>query len=101
VSKIFEALRKTEGGAANIAMSVLGEEPFPIAEPMVTPPQDAIEAEAPTHVPPPGQATPVSETRVEAIRIAAASPLLPFDGSDAGAAEQYKIMRTKLFHHPE
>jgi capsular exopolysaccharide synthesis family protein len=26
---------------------------------------------------------------------------LPFDGSDAGAAEQYKIMRTKLFHHPE
>ena len=101
MSKIFEALRKTEGGAANIAMSVLGEEPFPIAEPMVTPPQDAIEAEAPTHVPPPGQATPVSETRVEAIRIAAASPLLPFDGSDAGAAEQYKIMRTKLFHHPE
>lgn len=101
MSKIFEALRKTEGGAADIAMSVLGEETFPIAEPMVTPPQGAIEAEAPTQVHPPGQATPVSETRVEAIRIAANSPLLPFDGSDARAAEQYKIMRTKLCHHPE
>ena len=34
------------------------------------------------------------------IRLASGAPILPFDGSDPRAAEQYKIIRTKILHHP-
>jgi protein-tyrosine kinase len=120
VSKIFEALQKTESGAAEIALSLLGEDTFP-AEPAaatpetVTLPQEAQRQEVPqyeapqyettqaqhvTEVPPTAP-TPVSQMRVESVHLAEGSPLLPFDGSDPGAAEQYKMMRTKLRHHPD
>jgi capsular exopolysaccharide synthesis family protein len=34
------------------------------------------------------------------VRLANGSPVLPFDGSEPRAAEQYKIVRTKILHHP-
>jgi capsular exopolysaccharide synthesis family protein len=33
------------------------------------------------------------------IRLAAGAPVLPFDGADRRAAEQYKIIRTRILHH--
>ena len=100
MSKLFEALRKTEGAVAEIAMSVLGEQVALIPE---APPADQ-----PAKVEHPPLETPVFEKRTEArtgmriepIRITPNSPMLPFDGSDPRAAEQYKIIRTKIRHHP-
>ena len=93
MSKIFEALRKTEGAVAEVAMSVLGDQVAVVPEaPAADQPRKT------EHVP---LATPKIEMRAEAIRIAPDSPMLPFDGSDARAAEQYRIIRTKLRHHPE
>jgi capsular exopolysaccharide synthesis family protein len=92
VSKIFEALRKSESAAAEAVMSVLGEPPA-IA------PRAAV-AEQPRKAEPAAVETPKIELRAEEIRIAPNSPILPFDGSDTRAAEQYRIIRTKLRHHP-
>ena len=102
MSKIFEALRKTEGAVAEVAMSVLGEEGpvasiaegAPLAE--ETPAAHPVKEIPRSH---PGMHP--SETRQEAVRIPPHSPMLPFDGSDARAAEQYRIIRTKIRHHPE
>lgn len=93
MSKIFDALRKTEGAVADVAMTVLGD---PALIPPVAPVMDE-----PRETPPPIPTVPKPETRAEAIRIPAHSPMLPFDGSDVRAAEQYRIIRTKLRHHPE
>lgn len=41
----------------------------------------------------------VETLRSVKIRLAEGAPLLPFDGSDPRAAEQYKIARTKILHH--
>jgi capsular exopolysaccharide synthesis family protein len=41
----------------------------------------------------------VETLRSVKIRLADGVPLLPFDGSDPRAAEQYKIARTKILHH--
>ena len=74
-------------------MSVLGDQVAVVPEaPAADQPRKT------EHVP---LATPKIEMRAEAIRIAPDSPMLPFDGSDARAAEQYRIIRTKLRHHPE
>ena len=41
----------------------------------------------------------VDTLRSVKIRLGHGVPLLPFDGSDPRAAEQYKIARTKILHH--
>jgi len=92
LSKIFEALRRTESAAAEAAMSVLGE-PAAVAS-------RAPVVEQPRMVETAVLETPKIELRAEEIRIAPNSPMLPFDGSDARAAEQYRIIRTKIRHHP-
>jgi capsular exopolysaccharide synthesis family protein len=93
VSKRFEALRKTNGAAAEAAMLVLGEQ-VPVQ--VEAPPADQSK-----RIEPAPTGTAKIELRAEAIRIAGNSPILPFDGSDSRAAEQYRIIRTKLRHHPE
>jgi receptor protein-tyrosine kinase len=39
--------------------------------------------------------------RVVRLRIASSSPIFPFDTEQHEAAEQYRIIRTKLLHHPQ
>jgi capsular exopolysaccharide synthesis family protein len=92
VSKIFEALRKSESATAEAILSVLGEPPA-IA------PRAAV-AEQARKAEPAAVDAPKIELRAEEIRIAPNSPMLPFDGSDTRAAEQYRIIRTKIRHHP-
>lgn len=101
MSKIFEALRKTEGDLAEVAKTVLADETkagtMPTAyqqvlnESVTTPPED-----------PPTRLSENSkhEVRSERIELAPESPMLPFDGSDDQAAEQYRIIRTKIQHCP-
>jgi capsular exopolysaccharide synthesis family protein len=42
----------------------------------------------------------VAQVQTCRIRPMGGAPVLPFDGSDSCAAEQYKIIRTKILHHP-
>jgi capsular exopolysaccharide synthesis family protein len=41
---------------------------------------------------------PVIATREVRVRVSADSPLLPFDGADEAAAEQYRMIRTRIVH---
>jgi len=56
-------------------------------------------AEEPIHVAPPLSLAPESY-RVLRLRASALSPVFPFDKARHPAAEQYRIIRTKLLHHP-
>jgi protein-tyrosine kinase len=100
VSKIFEALRKTEGGWVDAANAVLADEVI------LTPAAAHTNEESVCIANPmeaPGGTQPGStkcEVRVESIQLEPGSPLLPFDGTDTQAAEQYRIIRTKIHHHP-
>lgn len=97
MSKIFEALRKTEGETAEIAMSVVG------ADDGVSTTTDAELVSEASETANPAAAG--SETRTcpvtQSIPIQPGSPMLPFHGSGERAAEQYRIIRNKILHHPE
>lgn len=97
MSKMFEALRKTESGVADVAIPVL-EDRTPLT-PEPAEPQDPITKESAVHRQ--DAPLPESEARAETIHIAPSSPMFPFDGADPRAAEQYRIIRTKIRHHPE
>jgi protein-tyrosine kinase len=99
VSKIFEALRKTEGESADVAKAVLAE-----GTPAV--PGVVLNGVAASLGEP---ATESSESRVNradgvrsiTIDLLPGSPILPFDGRGDRSAEQYRIIRTKISHHPK
>ena len=94
MSKIFEALQKTEGNLASTAKTVLGDA---IALPMHQEPRESE---------PRDQAHPLTserssdKIRVATIHLPQRFPLLPFDGSNARAEEQYRIIRTRISHAP-
>ncbi len=44
---------------------------------------------------------PQPPARVDRLRVSALSPLFPFDDVHYAAAEQYRIIRTKILHHPK
>lgn len=97
MSKIFEAIRKTEGELAAVASRTLGSAGTAVAShpmPRVASRPSAI-AESLIE-----EADAAAEIRMEAVHVAADSPLLPFDGLSPRAAEQYKIIRTKIMHYP-
>lgn len=93
MSKIFEVLRKR---------NVLADEP----DEHSTPAQDRLrptpvsgEAESlATPLPPPLPEDPAASV---SLRVSAFSPVFPFSGkTHAAAMEQYRIIRTKILHHP-
>lgn len=100
MSRIFEALRRTESEVASMAMSVLDGDVS--AGPA---PEERIEDDVTTNEAKEiHQMFPIAskaEAPAEAVRVVTGSPVLPFDGTDDGAAEQYRIIRTKIHHHPE
>lgn len=95
MSKIFEALRKTEGELAEVAKAVLAEG---------TPAAPAGPNNASASVSQPAPDSPEIQLddnqTVRSVTIGAHSPMLPFDGSNGEAEEQYRIIRTKINHHP-
>jgi len=123
MSKIFEALKKTGGEVAEVALPLVsGNEPQlggadvvenilretdaagkpAMASPLFRDPplvtvDIAPDPEAAAHIN--GAAT-VSGMRTVSIQLSADSPVLPFDSEHQRAGEQYRMARTKLIHHP-
>src|SRR5579872_5445394 len=124
MSKIFEALQKTSGEVADVALplvtpvkgdstagSALVEEILRDTAPMAAeiaavtagrfaaetaaPPVAASEPEAS------GPASPPHERRtgMVSLRLSADSPVLPFDSEHTRAGEQYRVARTRILQH--
>jgi capsular exopolysaccharide synthesis family protein len=93
VSKIFEALQKTEKAIANLEMPIQGPKNGPAAA----------EAPPPAEVPAEVLEQPARASRVRTLPICLpeSSPLLPFDGVYPAAGEQYRILRTNLLRYPK
>jgi capsular exopolysaccharide synthesis family protein len=98
VSKIFEALRKTEGELAEVAKAVLAEGALAVSA--VGPNGASTSLSQPATDSPEIQEDHSEKVRSVTIELAPGSPILPFDSSDHHAAEQYRIIRTKINHHP-
>lgn len=105
MSKVFEALQKTaEGDASSIILASLGDSaaetaPETAAQPAETAPGEPPEPELPS-ARGTGAENIADAVRTLTLQIPFASPLLPFDGAHSHAAEQYRIIRTKLVQHP-
>jgi protein-tyrosine kinase len=97
MSKIFEAVNK---GRDDLADSI---------RPLILPAPEQLKSEAPVEAvpvnPSEGPMAPAKELlpaqiRRLPLRLAAPSPLFPFDADCWQASEQYRILRAKLGHHP-
>lgn len=96
MSKFFEAVNKLEPQLADPS----------IAPPMQTrragaPPQAASPVRKPQAPTLPPRLAALDGIPAVNVSLPANSPLLPFDGSHEAAAERYRIIRTKLLHHPQ
>lgn len=100
MSRMFDAVLRGKGDVSETMRSVLGDSPsdmIPPAEPVVT---------AIPYAPPP--LPPVQDApseigfgvRTLPLMVASRSPLLIFDQSHCDAAEQYRLVRTRLLQHP-
>lgn len=97
MSKIFEALRKTESELAEVAKAVLAE--GMLATPVVDPDSAGASPVQPAADLPEIEHDSDETVRSASIAMVPGSALLPFD-TDHQAAEQYRIIRTKINHHP-
>jgi capsular exopolysaccharide synthesis family protein len=97
MSKIFDALRKTD----LLESADLPEQLFlsragkPEAVQMPEPSDPAIAvtlAASPTETP--------QSVRTATLKISVVDPIFPLDDAQPGAAEQYRIIRTKILQHP-
>lgn len=98
MSKMFEALRRTEGNLAEVAKAVLAEETPAVPTGCAT---DARSTFCDS-VPHPSQVQLDHSDRIRSVtlNLPVGSPVLPFHGGADRAAEQYRIIRTKISHHP-
>jgi protein-tyrosine kinase len=105
MSKIFDALSKTDLlDSADLAEPLLASRaaewtsPKPEAAPM---PEPSAPAAAVALAAPPVEAPVAPETvRTVPLKISAVDPIFPLDDAQPGAAEQYRIIRTKILQHP-
>lgn len=100
MSKIFEALRKTESKIGQLAMPDLTAELAELSVSDVKAAEEDLHS-VPTLSGPTGDQKVCGEIsiRSQRIRLLAGCPIL-FDGINPQAAEQYRIIRTKIHHHP-
>lgn len=113
MSRIFEALKKTEGELAEFALPVVAED-MRTADPQVscerTPLGESVPVQAQPDAPriggqeggaragvPAGKFDPL---RTLPVRIPADAPILPFQPGHSHEGEQYRIARTKIIQHP-
>ena len=112
MSNIFDALNKGGGEMAEIILPLMDaqNEPAPRTDeprsPVVVGPPLLVSAHKRPDVLPVVSSPPASEllperVRTLSLRIAAPSPLLPFEDSHWQASEQYRILRTKISQHPK
>jgi protein-tyrosine kinase len=100
MSKIFEALKYSEGEAAEAVFPGVGDasenvpKPAPSPAPFAAVPAPAAPVPAAKATPPP------PEFRVMRLQVLESSPVLPFDDTNMRASEQYRIIRTRIIQHP-
>lgn len=68
-------------------------------------PADRLPMDAPPHIgqsspPPPPEPPERAPHRIEKLWLPAGAPVVPFDGSSSYASEQYRLVRTRILHHP-
>jgi capsular exopolysaccharide synthesis family protein len=105
VSKLLDMLRKSKGEIAD-AVAPLFEGEVPLT--LDAPPRpkgegsssSADEGAATRTGSAPVDAPSLAQIRTMSLRVPAPSPLLPFDNSQAGPSEQYRMLRTRIGHHP-
>ena len=95
MSRIFDSLRKAGGKAADVALPLIDKSeavksPAPGNDDSVERPGAAAEGALAPAVP---------QIRVVSARPLPNLPILPFDGTHPPAAEQYRIIRTKVVQH--
>src|SRR5579863_2249138 len=98
MSKIFEALRKTESELADVAKAVLSEGTAAGTAGALGG-ASAYSSDSATDSPE-IQSGQNQNIRSVTINLESGSPILPFNGRGDRAAEQYRIIRTKISHHP-
>jgi receptor protein-tyrosine kinase len=101
VSKLFDIMSGTAGEIPDLVRPLFGvqsERPAPAGKESKEGPADPAPACAQVE---PGQAAAPLHAKVRTVklRVAAPSPLLPFDSSQWRASEQYRILRTKIVQH--
>jgi capsular exopolysaccharide synthesis family protein len=104
VSKIFEALNNGKGELSDLIRPMVGSPGGARAEqPAETERVDIAAPATPqdSHVPAAVVADPIATSRTVALHIPAPSPLFPFEEGQWRAAEQYRILRTKIVQHPK
>ncbi len=110
MSKIFTAIRKIPGEMSDLVLPMLeldqqngspDEDHEAMVRAVVGDEDMAPSIPAPQGTRPEDPAPVVMTDRVRRmhLRLPASAPLLPFDGSNVAAAEQYRIIRTKLLQH--
>jgi capsular exopolysaccharide synthesis family protein len=95
MSRIFDSLRKAGGKAADVALPLIDKSE---ARPAAADGGGGLETNGP------GTAEEAAAPAIPKIRVVSARPLsnrpiLPFDGTHPAAAEQYRIIRTKIVQH--
>jgi capsular exopolysaccharide synthesis family protein len=103
MSRIFKAFEKAWEVRHHGPLVEVQEETPEISAAAVSSPKNGSGHAAAAPFPksqPPSPATLAATVASVKIRLASGAPVLPFDGADRCAAEQYKIIRTKILHHP-
>lgn len=96
MSNIFDALKQAAGTRKDI-QDIIEATVSPLPSGVAMPLAGSFEPKESEPVRP---AYPTLPYRVEDLRLSADVPAIPFDGSAARAAEQYRLIRTRLQHHP-
>ena len=90
MSRIFDALNRTDGGFESI-LEPLREQAIelPCERNQAGGPEDSL-----------WKASPHAVARIVDLKIPRSVPALPFDGADDAASEEYRKIRTRIVHHP-
>jgi protein-tyrosine kinase len=97
MSNIFKAISRGSGEISEAIMAAFSEKERDAGE--AATPEGACEQRPPREEPVPLRGA-LPHARTLPARLSGKSPLLPFDDTDFAAAEQYRIIRTKLIQHP-
>jgi capsular exopolysaccharide synthesis family protein len=94
MSKFFEAVKRTDMNLGGMSLPFTDEE-ISVADAAAASPEHEPAAQAFSR-----SAAPPEGYRNISIRVPLGAPILPFDGSHMGAAEHYRMIRTKIVQHP-
>jgi capsular exopolysaccharide synthesis family protein len=98
VSKLLELLLKSKGDIPDVVLPLTNGQGG--RAPLVNGEFKREAAAMPEAGPPPSDESPLSRIRTLSLRVAAPSPLLPFENGLWRPSEQYRILRTKISQYP-